>query len=201
MAHVGPSTPPPHAVLADRLAPAHGARTAALLKVALGVAVVAALAQVRLQIGPVPITGSTLGVLAIGAGYGASLGATTMLAYLAVGALGVGVFAGGAAGLAAFTGPTAGYLLAYPFAAALVGALARRGWDRRVGTTVAAMVAGNLVIYALGLAWLARFAPDVGTTLAWGLWPFLAGDGVKIALAAALLPAAWRGLSRRPQGR
>ena len=54
------------------------------------------------------------------------------------------------------------------------------------------MTAGNLVIYVLGLAWLARFAPDLGTTLAWGLWPFLAGDAVKIALAAAALPAAWR---------
>lgn len=199
MAHVGPSTPPAHAVLVERLAPARDARAATLLKVAFGVAVLAALAQVRLQIGPVPITGSTLGVLAIGAGYGARLGATTMLAYLAVGALGVGVFAGGAAGLAALSGPTAGYLLAYPFAAALVGALARRGWDRRVGPTVAAMVAANLVIYALGLAWLARFAPDLGTTLAWGLWPFLAGDAVKIALAAAVLPAAWRRLARGPR--
>lgn len=167
------------------------------LQLVLGVAFLAALAQVRVQVGPVPITGQTLGVLLIGAGYGATMGVATLAAYLLAGGLGLAVFTGGGAGWAVLSGPTGGYLLGFPLAAALVGALAARGWDRRPLGTAAAMALGNLVIYASGLAWLARFAPDLPTTLSWGLWPFLPGDVVKIVLAAGLLPAAWRLLGRR----
>lgn len=191
--------------LAAHLAPADDSavrvalRTA--LQIVLGVAFLAALAQVRFQIGPVPITGQTLGVLLIGAGYGASLGVATMLAYLAVGGLGLAVFTGGAAGWAVLSGPTGGYLLGFPLAAALVGALAARGWDRKPWSAGLAMVLGNVVIYAVGLAWLARFAPDASTTLAWGLWPFLPGDAIKVVLAAGLLPTAWGLLGLRRRGR
>ena len=167
------------------------------LQLVLGVAFLAALAQVRVQVGPVPITGQTLGVLLIGAGYGATMGVATMLSYLVAGGLGLAVFTGGGAGWEVLSGPSGGYLLGFPLAAALVGALAARGWDRRPATTAAAMVLGNLVIYASGLAWLARFAPDLPTTLSWGLWPFLPGDVVKIVLAAGLLPAAWGVLGLR----
>ncbi len=161
-ATVSPSTD----VLVDALFPARTSWLAAVLKIAVGVAFLALLAQVRIQIGPVPITGQTLGVLLIGAGYGATLGLATVIAYLLAGGMGLAMFSGGAAGWAVLSGPTGGYLLAMPIAAALVGALARRGWDRKPMTTAAAMALATTVIYLVGLAWLHRFAPDASTTLA-----------------------------------
>jgi len=129
------------------------------------------------------------------------MGLATVALYLLGGGLGLAIFSGGEAGWATLAGPTGGYLLGFPLAAALVGWLAQRGWDARPLATAAAMALGNVVIYTLGLAWLARFAPDLPTTLAWGLWPFLAGDAVKIAAAAALLPVAWRLLGGRSRSR
>lgn len=183
--------------LVRHLVPVRRSALRSSVHVVVGIAVLALLAQLRIQIGPVPITGQTLGVLLIGASYGAGLGAVTVTGYLLAGGLGLAVFSGGAAGWAALAAPSGGYLLAFPFAAALVGALASRGWDRRPGSAALAMALGNLVIYAIGLAWLGRFAPDASTTLAWGLWPFLPGDVIKIVLAASLLPTLWRFVGRR----
>jgi biotin transport system substrate-specific component len=141
---------------------------------------------------PVPVSGQTLAVLLVGAALGAARGAITLALYLLEGALGLPFFAEGKAGVATlFLLPSAGYLWGFPIAAALVGALAQRGWDRRPGTTFLAMVAGNLVVYAAGLAWLARFVGSENA-LSMGMLPFLPGDVVKIALATLLLPAAWR---------
>ncbi|MDZ7799904.1 MAG: biotin transporter BioY [Trueperaceae bacterium] len=187
----------PTGLLVDRLVPVRSPALRIAVQVVIGVAFLAALAQVRVQVGPVPITGQTLGVLLLGAAYGATLGLGTTLAYLLAGAAGLAVFSGGGAGLSTLLGPTGGYLLGFPLAALLVGALAARGWDRWIGSAALAMVAGNVVIYTFGLAWLSRFAPDLPTTLAWGLWPFLAGDAVKIVAAAGMLPLAWRLLGRR----
>ncbi|WP_293173931.1 biotin transporter BioY [Oceanithermus sp.] len=171
------------------------------LAVALGAAFVALLAQVavRLPGTPVPVTGQTLGVLLVGAALGRRLGAQALVAYLAAGAAGLPVFAGGGAGPGWLLGPSGGYLLAFPLAAGLTGALVERfGSDRRFPTALAAMLAASATIYALGLAglaaWLAAMGRDVGfgELLAMGLYPFLAGDLFKAALAAALLPASWR---------
>ena len=140
---------------------------------------------------PVPITGQTFAVLLSGAVLGARRGFAAQLLYLAEGAAGLPVFAGGAAGAAVLLGPTGGYLLAFPFAAALTGALAAQGWDRRFVTTAAAMLLGSAVIFALGLALLSRFIPS-GRLLAAGLLPFLLGDLIKATLAAIAFPAAWR---------
>lgn len=186
----------PH-LLAQVLVPVRSPIVRSVLPAVVGVAFLALLAQVRFQVGPVPITGQTLGVLLLGAAYGSSLGLATVGSYLLMGGLGLAVFSGGGAGWSFLAGPTGGYLLGFPVAAFLVGSLAERGWDRRPARAALAMVAGNVVIYAFGLAWLSRFAPDLPTTLAWGLWPFLAGDAVKVALAAALLPLAWRLAGRR----
>lgn len=183
--------------LAHRLVPLTHPWLRTAVQIALGVAFLAALAQVRLQVGPVPITGQTLGVLLLGAAFGVRLSAVTVGSYLLVGGLGLAVFTGFESGWAAFAGPTGGYLLGFLAAAPLVGALAERGWDRRPLTTAAAMVLGNLVIYAFGVGWLLQLAPDPATALQWGLWPFLPGDALKVALAAGLLPAAWRALGRR----
>ena len=167
--------------------------------VAIGVAILGLSAQfsVRIPVTPVPITGQTLGVLLVGAAYGPRLGLATGVAYVLAGAAGLPVFAGGFSGLAIFAKPSAGYLVGFLPAMALVGALAERGWDRRPPLTVAAMVLGNMVIYAAGVAWLQGF---VGWERVWalGVLPFLVGDAIKIGVAAAALPLAWRlrGLGR-----
>lgn len=183
--------------LIQRIVPIENDALRTTLQIALGIAFLALLAQVRVEIGPVPITGQTLGVLLLGAAYGAGLGAATMVGYLLVGGLGLGVFAGGGAGLSTFTGTTGGYLVGFLAAAILVGYLASRGWDRTHVGTAAAMVIGNVVIYAFGVGWLLQFAPDFATALAWGVTPFVIGDAIKIAIAVALLPWAWRLIGRR----
>ena len=146
---------------------------------------------------PVPITGQTFAVMLTGALLGSRLGALAMLAYLLEGAAGLPFFAAGGAGLGRLLfSPTSGYLLAYPAAAFLVGLLAERGWDRRWLTAAAAMSLGSAVILLGGWAWLTRF---VGPAAAWatGVAPFLVGDVVKIALAAAVLPTGWALLRRK----
>jgi biotin transport system substrate-specific component len=114
-----------------------------------------------------------------------------LLLYLAEGAVGLPVFAGGAAGLAYMLGPTGGYLVGFVVAAGLVGWLAERGWDRRPAWTVLAMVAGNLAIYVFGVVWLAVLLGDLRTALVQGALVFMIGDLVKIAVAAFVLPGGW----------
>jgi biotin transport system substrate-specific component len=147
---------------------------------------------------PVPVTGQTFAVLLTGALLGSRLGALAMLAYLAEGAAGLPFFKGGAGGAHyLFLSPTTGYLLAFPAAAFVTGLLAERGWDRRFATAALAMWLGSLVILASGWAWLALFYRTAGEAFAAGVAPFLIGDLVKIALAAAALPAGWALLRRR----
>lgn len=138
---------------------------------------------------PVPFTGQTLGALLVGAGLGWQRGGAAMLLYLLVGAAGVPWFNGGSAGL---VGASAGYIVGFVFAAALVGALAGRGGDRTPLRTAGTMVLGNLVIYVIGVPWLMA-AASLGLVdgLAKGALPFLLGDALKIAIAAGLLPATW----------
>lgn len=185
--HVPATTP-----LIERLVRVPHPALRLLAQLVLGVALLAALAQLRVVIGPVPITGQTLGVLLLAAVYGPLRGTAAVLAYLGVGAAGLGVFAGGAGGLAAMGGATAGYLVGFVVAAAVVGTLARRGWGRSHAGMAAAMAVGSVVIYVCGVAWLTTLAPDLATALAWGVWPFLLGDALKLSLAVALVPALWR---------
>ena len=145
---------------------------------------------------PVPLTGQTFAVLLTGALLGPRLGALAMAAYLAEGAAGLPFFRGGAGGRAHLAGPTAGYLFAFPAAAFVTGLLAERGWDRRYLPAAAAMALGSLVILAGGWAWLALTFGSGGEAFRLGVAPFLAGDLVKIALAAAALPAGWSLLRR-----
>ena len=181
---------------ADVALPRAGALTDSLL--VLGASLVTALAaQLAFPVpwSPVPITGQTFAVLLSGLVLGSRRAFLAQALYLAEGAAGLPVFAAGGAGALTFAGPTAGYLLAFPLAAALTGALAERGWDRRFLTMVAAMLLGSAVIFALGCALLARFVPPE-RLLAAGLLPFLPGDLVKAALAALAFPAAWRFANR-----
>jgi biotin transport system substrate-specific component len=145
---------------------------------------------------PVPVTGQTFAVLLTGMVLGSRRGFLALALYLAEGAAGLPVFAGGAAGPAALLGPTAGYLIAFPAAAALTGWLAERGWDRHRLPTLAAMLIGSGVIFAGGLGWLAQFVPPA-RLLSTGLIPFIPGDVVKAALAALVFPLAWDRINRR----
>ncbi|MBV9790147.1 MAG: biotin transporter BioY [Chloroflexi bacterium] len=150
--------------------------------------------EIRLPFTPVPITGQTLGVLLAGAALGSRRGALALVLYLIEGAIGLPVFAGGAAGFARILGPTGGYLLALPLAAGIVGSLAERGWDRRLPLAALAMIIGNLVIYLLGVSWLGLYKGILGNvSMLWaGVYPFLPGDLLKIAIAAVVLPGAWK---------
>jgi biotin transport system substrate-specific component len=146
---------------------------------------------IHLPFSPVPVTGQTLAVILVGMLLGSRRGSLALLTYLAEGLAGLPVFAGGTAGLARLLGPTGGYLVGFIVAAYVTGLLAERGWDRRVGTTLLAMLFGNAVIYALGLPWLAAFV-GVQRALPLGLYPFIPGDLLKVVLAALLLPAGWK---------
>ncbi len=182
--------------LADVSWPRTGVAVSALLVVAASlVTALAAQVAVPLPFSPVPVTGQTFAVLLAGAVLGARRGALAQLLYLVEGAAGLPVFAGGAGGAHVLLGPTAGYLVAFPLAAFVTGSLAERGWDRRFGTMVAAMLLGSSVIFGCGLAWLARFVPGA-TLLSAGLLPFVPGDLVKATLAALAVPGAWRWVQR-----
>ena len=163
----------------------------------------------------VPLTLQTFGVLFTGALLGSRRGLSATGLYLLLGIVGIPVFAAGAdgvhrAGLDTIVavdggrvalGATGGYLIGFLVASAVVGGLAERGWDRRLGRSLAAMAIGSAIIYAIGVAWLAVSA-DLAITdaLTFGLWPFLPGDIVKLLAGAALLPLGWRLVSGRASG-
>ena len=187
------------------LAEAFGANEGTALRVkqvalvVLGIAALAVAAKIRVPMWPVPITMGTFAVLTIGAAYGARLGLVTILGYMLVGALGFDVFAGSSAesaGLAYMMGGTGGYLVGYVLAAVALGVLARAGWDRSAPKMAGALVLGNVLIYVPGLIWLGMLYGWDQPILQWGLWPFLVGDALKLALAAFLLPLAWKAVGR-----
>lgn len=189
-----------HATLADMLWQSNhpGLRTLALA--VLGSMALWVSAKIQVPFYPVPITMQTFVVLAIGMGFGARLGAATVGLYLLQGLAGLPVFAGTpekGIGLAYMIGPTGGYLLGFVLAAAVVGYLAERGFDRNVFTTAIAMIVGNVVIYVPGLLWLGTVVGWDKPVQDWGMTPFLFGDAAKMLLAAALLPMIWKIIGSR----
>lgn len=162
----------------------------------------------------VPVSLQTFSVLFAGAllGYRRALGAVGL--YLLLGVIGLPVFAWDAAtetyrsGLSTFgsigpngvllLAPTGGYLLGFLLAGGLVGRLAELGWDRKIGGSLAAMVVGNVVIYLVGVPWLMAAANfDLAQGVAFGVWPFVVGDALKLIVAAGLLPVGWWLVRRR----
>ena len=173
------------------------AQRAALVIV--GVMILAISAKIAVPMWPVPITMGTFAVLTLGAAYGPRLGLATIAAYMVVGMLGFDVFAGSSAenaGIAYMMGGTGGYLVGYVLATVALGLLARAGWDRSAPKMAGAMLIGNAIIYVPGLLWLGVLYGWDKPILEWGLTPFLIGDGLKLALAALLLPAAWKLVGR-----
>lgn len=173
-------------------------RTSAWLRdlslVALGAALIALLAQVRIPLPftPVPLTGQTFAVLLVAAALGSKRGAASMVLYIALGVFGLPVFAGGAAGLSYLTGATLGYLIGFVLAAYIVGWLAERGLERSVRTSLLPFLVGTLIIYVCGVTWLTVLLGSLTKALAAGLVPFLLGDAIKLVAAALALPAAWK---------
>lgn len=194
----------PHFLLSALLWPQRSDGSSNLLRgailVALGTALLTLSAKVNLPLPYVPMTLQTLAVLMIGAAYGWRLGCTTVVAYLAEGAIGFPVFAGPVGGLAPLVGPTAGYLYGFVAAAFATGWLAERGWDRSVFRLFVAMAFGHMLILAAGFGWLA-FGMKLGVEKAWlvGIMPFIAASLIKNSLGATLVPAIRRIVGPRGQ--
>ena len=173
-------------------------RTAGWLRdailIVLGALFVAALAQVKIALPftPVPLTGQTFGVLLVGAVLGSKRGAASMALYIALGALGLPVFAGGESGIAYLSGATLGYLIGFVLAAYATGLLAERGLERNVRTSLIPFLIGTLIIYICGVTWLAILLGSFDKAIAAGLLPFLIGDAIKLIAASLALPGAWR---------
>jgi biotin transport system substrate-specific component len=192
--------------LADRIV-SRGIVTDIVL-IAAGAALTSILAQIAIPLWPVPLTGQTFAVLFVGTTLGAARGSISMLLYMAVGLLGLPVFAPQAdgshiVGFAALLGPTGGYLIGFVLAAAVTGWLAQRQWDHKLLRTVAAFALGTVAIYAIGLPWLFVSLTKLGVanplqaTLSGGLYPFLIGDSLKAVVAGGLLPLVWRALGSK----
>jgi len=151
---------------------------------------------------PVPYTLQNLGILVAGGALGFRRGGMAALLYLLLGVVGLPFFAEGKAGLSILWGATGGYLVGFVFAAALVGRLAELGWDRRIGGAIGATLLGTVVIYAVGVPWLAvATGMSAQDAIANGLTPFLVVDTLKLLAAAAVFPAAWWVVGRRPSDR
>ncbi|RWC94534.1 MAG: biotin transporter BioY [Mesorhizobium sp.] len=157
-------------------------------------------AKTKVVLGPVDISLQTLAVLLIASAFGLRLGVATLLLYMAEGAMGFPVFQGTpekGIGVAYMLGSTGGYLAGFVVMAAIVGWAADRGWDRHPVKIFNAMLVGEVVMMAMGFAWLAML---IGPEKSWqfGVVPFIVGDLIKVALAAALVPAVWSLLPKQP---
>jgi biotin transport system substrate-specific component len=195
--------------IADFLIPVRvGERTSPRIRdialVLAGAALIYLTARVSVPIpgNPVPFTLQNFGVLVVGGALGFRRGGSAAFLYVALGLIGLPFFAEGKGGFSVILGTTGGYIIGFIVAGALVGRLAELGWDRKIGGALGATALGTLVIYAIGVPWLAA---TTGQSLLWaiefGLLPFLVVDIVKLVAAAAVFPAAWWVVGRRPSDR
>ncbi len=189
----------PRTTLIDHLVPvrvssrASGLARDSLLVVASSILIaLCARLQITLPFTPVPITLQPLAVVLVGAALGSRRGALAMLLYIAEGAAGLPVFAKGG-GFIYLLGPTAGYIWSFPLAAFVVGWLCERGLDRSFLTSILAMLPGSLIIYLIGVPWLAFgfLRGNMAVAFMQGMLPFVVGDLLKLVAAAILLPTAW----------
>ena len=184
------------------------ARIRHIALICVGAAFIALTANIAFTIpgNPIPITGQTLSVLVVGGALGLRRGALSVGLYLALGLM-LPVYAGQQHGLSTIIGLNSagvvigargGYLVSFLLAGALVGWLAEMGWDRHIRGAVAAMILGEVIIYAIGVPWLAlaaHLSPQVAIEK--GFLPFVIGDAIKLAIAAGGFPFAWWLVGRR----
>ncbi|TIP74949.1 MAG: biotin transporter BioY [Mesorhizobium sp.] len=169
-----------------------------LLLAIVGTLVLTLSAKTRVLLGPVDISMQTLAVFLVAAAFGMRLGVATLLLYMAEGAMGLPVFQGTpekGIGIAYMLGSTGGYLAGFVVMAAIVGWAADRGWDRHPIKLFNAILVAEIVMMAMGFAWLALL---IGPEKSWqfGVVPFIIGDLIKVGLAASLVPAVWSLLKR-----
>jgi biotin transport system substrate-specific component len=181
-------------VLADRLGAGNATPAVNTIAISAAVLLLAVLAQVRIPLGftPVPISGQTFGVLLIGPALGSKRAVAAVAAYLALGTLGLPLFTDGGSGIAHLLGPTVGYLLGFVVAAGLLGVMAERRADRHLASSALSMLIASASIYVCGVLGLMFVSSmSLGAAISLGIVPFLLGDLLKAALAAAVLPSAW----------
>lgn len=180
--------------LVDSITSGHGVLVKAFLVVGFSLLTAAsARISIPLPFTPVPVTGQTMVVLLAGAALGSRLGLLSQVLYLLQGMAGLPVFNGGHSGPAQLVGPTGGYLVGFVIAAYVVGLLAERKWDRNLLGAAGAMLIGNAIIYGVGVAYLAAsLGSSVQKAMVLGVYPFLVADLIKLLVAAAVLPGAWR---------
>lgn len=180
---------PTRPVLAD-LVPGARVRDASLVLMGAGLTGLAAQVSIHTPLSPVPFTLQTLSVLVVGATLGTVRGLLSIALYAVAGIAGVPWYADHHHG---WGGANFGYILGFVLAAGIVGELARRGNDRTVTGTVGLMALGTAAIYVVGAAWLARdLHLSASKAVELGVTPFLVTDAIKMAVAAVVLPAAWK---------
>jgi biotin transport system substrate-specific component len=194
----------PHRVLADVITrPSSRARAFAVdagLVIA-GAAIVALLAKVAIPMWPVPITGQTLGVILVGAALGSRRGAAALTTYMLAGLAGLPVFATALAGPLYVLTPSFGFILGFIPAAFVAGWFAERAWDRRPVLAFVGFIAASIIPFLVGVPYMALILGTVvgvevtfASVLSAGVLPFILGGIVKAAVAALLIPLAWRGV-------
>ena len=192
----------PYASLVDRIVPIPKSPSINILRnlflivsFSIFLAVCAQAAIIIPHISPVPITLQTLSVLLTGAALGSKRGGLSTVLYLTEGAAGLPIFAGGAGGFIRLFGYTGGYLWAFPIAAFVTGWLCEKHLDRNFLTCALSMLPGTILIYILGVSWLAVILHlNLRDAFNEGMLPFIPGDILKICTAAILLPSVWKGI-------
>ena len=202
MSTASASSHTPSLVLADRLLPRRGVLTDVGL-VAGGVVVVSLLALVELRIGPVPITGQTLGVMLVGSALGMRRGAAALTTYLFAGLAGAPIFAGGAGGPAYLLAQSFGFIIGFVAAAAIAGWAAERAWDRHVGLAMVGFLLATAAPFLVGVPYMAGILgmSDLAAIAAVGITPFIVPGIIKAGIAAAIFPAVWAVVRRLDSGR
>jgi biotin transport system substrate-specific component len=160
-----------------------------------GAALIAVAAQISISLPftPVPLTLQTFAVAGTAAALGLRTGAAASILYIAMGIVGLPVYADASSGWHVLSSATGGYLIGFIVCALIVGWCGDRGWTSSFSSTVGAMLLGETVIYICGLLWLRHsLHTPLDKTLEYGLYPFVVGDLLKVYAAAAVLPPAHR---------
>lgn len=167
--------------------------------IVLGTILIALAAKINVPVWPVPVTLQGFAIAALAAAFGARIGVATVALYLLEGAMGLPVFATGG-GLVYLVGPTGGFLLGFLVMAWIIGTAADRGASARPMTLFGAMLVGDVVLLALGFAWLVFMAGQaqwldqtdiIASAFAGAVQPFIVWDVLKMALAALTVTGLW----------